>query len=249
MRRLSRRGLVTGGASVLAGLGAWWWLVTRDDEDGLLWPLRRVLQFNEKVAEAAFRRDRLSPVFPPSAAREPRPNGDYGLNGAIDPASYTLEVSGPSGVARPFSLRDIRALPRVTMTTELRCIEGWSTVVNWTGARLADLADASGKATRSGAALDLAGRPDDLPKYAGLATPDGQYYVGLDTPSALHPQTLLAYEMNGRALEPAHGAPLRLVIPVKYGIKHLKRIGSIRFSDRRPADFWAERGYDWHSGH
>jgi DMSO/TMAO reductase YedYZ molybdopterin-dependent catalytic subunit len=46
-----------------------------------------------------------------------------------------------------------------------------------------------------------------------------------------------------------HGAPLRLVIPIKYGIKNLKQIGTIQFTDRRPADYWAERGYDWYSGH
>jgi DMSO/TMAO reductase YedYZ molybdopterin-dependent catalytic subunit len=67
--------------------------------------------------------------------------------------------------------------------------------------------------------------------------------------SAVHPQTLLCYEMDGRPLTPEHGAPLRLVIPVKYGIKNLKQIGTIRFTDVRPADYWAERGYDWYAGH
>jgi DMSO/TMAO reductase YedYZ molybdopterin-dependent catalytic subunit len=75
------------------------------------------------------------------------------------------------------------------------------------------------------------------------------YYVGLDMASALHPQTLLVYEMEGRPLTPEHGAPLRLFTPVKYGIKSLKRIGTIRFTDERPPDFWAERGYDWYAGH
>jgi DMSO/TMAO reductase YedYZ molybdopterin-dependent catalytic subunit len=50
-------------------------------------------------------------------------------------------------------------------------------------------------------------------------------------------------------LTPDHGAPLRLVIPVKYGFKSLKRIGTIRFTDTRPPDYWAERGYDWYAGH
>ncbi len=67
--------------------------------------------------------------------------------------------------------------------------------------------------------------------------------------SALHPQTLLAYEMAGSALTLEHGAPLRLVTPVKYGIKSIKRIGTIRFTNDRPADYWAERGYDWYAGH
>ena len=67
--------------------------------------------------------------------------------------------------------------------------------------------------------------------------------------SALHPQTLLCYEMDGQPLTPEHGAPIRLVIPVKYGFKSIKRIGTIRFTDRRPADYWAEQGYDWYAGH
>lgn len=81
-----------------------------------------------------------------------------------------------------------------------------------------------------------------------MRTPDAQYYVGLDAKSAMHPQTLLCYERNGQPLEDEHGAPLRLVIPVKYGIKNIKRIGSIRYTDLRPKDYWAEQGYDWFAG-
>jgi DMSO/TMAO reductase YedYZ molybdopterin-dependent catalytic subunit len=55
--------------------------------------------------------------------------------------------------------------------------------------------------------------------------------------------------MNGAPLPLLHGAPLRLAIPVKYGIKNIKRIGTIRYTTVRPADFWAERGYDWYAGH
>jgi DMSO/TMAO reductase YedYZ molybdopterin-dependent catalytic subunit len=131
---------------------------------------------------------------------------------------------------------DIRALPKVEMTTELRCIEGWSDIVHWGGARFADFA-----------ARYRVSEPDpDL--AVSMETPDGAYYVGLDLPSAMHPQTLLCYEMNGKPLEPAHGAPLRLVIPVKYGIKNIKRIGRIRFMTKKPDDYWAERGYDWYAG-
>lgn len=148
------------------------------------------------------------------------------------------------------TLDDIRALPRVEMTTELKCIEGWSTIVNWAGARFSDFAARYQPPTRAGGGTpDVQGRPQDLVRYVGLETPDGGYYVGMDMPSALHPQTLLCYEMNGQPLTPDHGAPLRLVTPVKYGIKHIKRIGRITFTDERPGDFWAERGYDWYSGH
>jgi DMSO/TMAO reductase YedYZ molybdopterin-dependent catalytic subunit len=67
-------------------------------------------------------------------------------------------------------------------------------------------------------------------------------------PSALHPQTLLAYQMNGEDLADEHGAPLRLVIPVKYGIKNIKRIGKIEYRETQPADYWQQRGYDFYAG-
>jgi DMSO/TMAO reductase YedYZ molybdopterin-dependent catalytic subunit len=236
-----------GGAAALTGLAGWQWLVTRSEEDGLPWPFRRVLGLNERLARAAFRASRTAPEFSRGAARQPRVNGRIGLNPTIDPAAWRLRVIGLAGGvgARLFRLDEIKALPRVEMTTELKCIEGWSTVVHWAGARLADLAALTGLASRGGRRDD----PGDLLEYAALETPDAAYYVGLDMASALHPQTLLCYEMGGGPLTPDHGAPLRLVIPVKYGIKNLKRVGTIRFTDRRPADYWAERGYDWYAGH
>jgi DMSO/TMAO reductase YedYZ molybdopterin-dependent catalytic subunit len=75
--------------------------------------------------------------------------------------------------------------------------------------------------------------------YVGLVSVDEEYYVSIDIESMMHEQTLLAYEMNGEKLRPKNGAPLRLAIPVKYGIKNLKQIGRIYFSDSRPPDYWA----------
>ena len=135
------------------------------------------------------------------------------------------------------------------MTTEMKCIEGWSVIVTWAGARFSDFAARYAPQTQSGDAPDVRKKPQDLLPFVGIKTPDGAYYVGLDLQSALHPQTLLCYEMNGKPLELEHGAPLRLVTPVKYGIKHIKRIGTIEYSMSRPKDYWAERGYDWGSGH
>ena len=91
-------------------------------------------------------------------------------------------------------------------------------------------------------------------EFCAQITPDGfdfftPTYVGLDMASALHPQTLLCYEINGEPLSLEHGAPLRLVTPVKYGLKSIKRIGTMTFTDERPPDFWAERGYDYYLGH
>ena len=112
-------------------------------------------------------------------------------------------------------------------------------------ARFADFMKAYPPRTRSGDpfSLDL---PEDLPPYVSMAMPDGGYYVGLDMESMLHPQRLLCYESNGAPLSQEHGAPLRLVIPVKYGVKNIKRIVSTWYSTLRPADYWAERGYDWY---
>jgi DMSO/TMAO reductase YedYZ molybdopterin-dependent catalytic subunit len=236
--------------AVLAGFAGWRWLVTRAEEDGLPWPLRRVLEFNERVARRVFHASRRSREFPRSAARMPRVNGSIGLGSGLDIATWRLEVVGAAGeqARRWFSLDDIKALPRVEMTAELRCVEGWSEVVHWTGARLADLASVTGLATRSGQPVESIANAGDLLGYTGLETPDREYYIGLDMASALHPQTLLCYEMAGRPLTLEHGAPLRLVTPVKYGIKNVKRIGTIRFTDNRPRDYWGERGYDWYAG-
>jgi DMSO/TMAO reductase YedYZ molybdopterin-dependent catalytic subunit len=229
---MTRRSFLTGAIAAAAGLAGWTWLRTRPDDGGVPWPLRRVLQLNERLARAAFRDGSMATTFSAEEARQPRVNGGYGMQSRLDPKAWRLQVQSPGGRELRLGLDDVRRLPRVEHVTELKCIEGWSTVVRWAGARLRDFAEH----------YRLAG------PYVDLRTPDGGYYVGLDAASALHPQTLLCYEMNGAPLPAAHGAPLRLVIPVKYGIKNLKRIGLIRFTEDRPADYWAERGYDWYAG-
>ena len=147
------------------------------------------------------------------------------------------------------SLDEIKSLPPVEMTTELKCIEGWSIIVNWKGVRFSDFAAQFFPALRQNGMPNLQNIPETLTKYVSLVTPDRAYYVGWDMQSILHPQTLLAYEMNGQPLTSEHGAPLRLVTTTKYGIKQIKRIGRIEFTNERPADYWAENGYDWYSGH
>jgi len=245
----SRRAFLVAGAAALAGLGGWRWLMTQPQEAGLAWPLRRVLDANGKLAGDYFSNAHLAPVFPKRLVREPRTNGDVGLGENFDPTTWQLQVNsfGDPKRVQTFTLDDIKALPRVEITTELKCIEGWSVVVNWAGARFADFATKYGLATPDGGAT--AASADALAPYVRVATPDNAYYVGLDIASAMHPQTLLCYEMNGQPLASEHGAPLRLAMPVKYGIKYLKRIGNMQFMAQRPADYWADRGYDWNAGH
>jgi DMSO/TMAO reductase YedYZ molybdopterin-dependent catalytic subunit len=102
--------------------------------------------------------------------------------------------------------------------------------------------------TVSGKEPDLDHAAHDLVPYVLMTTPNGGYYVGLDMQSVIHEQTMLCYEMNGKPLTEEHGAPLRLIIPVKYGVKNLKRIGKIKFTTERPKDYWEEQGYDWFAG-
>jgi DMSO/TMAO reductase YedYZ molybdopterin-dependent catalytic subunit len=146
------------------------------------------------------------------------------------------------------TMADVRKLPHVEMVTEFKCIEGWSEIVYWGGVRLRDFLAAfppqRARDSQSASTEPATG----VPKYVGLDTPDGQYYVGIEREVAIHPQTLLAYELNGRPLTPDHGAPLRLVTPLKYGIKQLKQIGRITYSNVRPHDYWHEQGYDYYAG-
>jgi DMSO/TMAO reductase YedYZ molybdopterin-dependent catalytic subunit len=249
MRQKSRRSFLGLAAGFAAGFGAWEWLTSRREVDGIPWPFRKTLETNEQLARDYFRTRRLAPTFAPDRVGADRVNGDEGLEDDIDVAAWNLQVQGLTSQDGPLmlGLDAIQKLPRLEMTTELKCIEGWSVVVRWAGARFTDFMRAYPPKTISGDPFSL-DRPEDLPPYVGMATPDAGYYVGLDMESMLHPQTLLCYEMNGSPLSDEHGAPLRLVIAVKYGVKNIKRIGTIRYSTRRPADYWAERGYDWYIG-
>jgi DMSO/TMAO reductase YedYZ molybdopterin-dependent catalytic subunit len=235
VRRRTRRDFIVAGVAAAAGIGGWKWLTSRPMEDGVQWPLRRALEMNERLWSAVFSPNRLSPTFDPSRITRPaRINGGIGLDANADTANWRLAIEG---AASPIALTmdDLRALPHREMTTEFRCIEGWSTITHWTGVRLADL---------------LAKFPPPAPvRYVSLETPGRGYYVGLDIASAMHPQTLLAWALNGEPLTWQHGAPLRLAIPIKYGVKNIKRIATVRWTNIRPPDYWAKQGYDWYCGH
>lgn len=249
MRCQTRRGFLGLATGALGGLGAWEWLNSRREMDGTPWPFREALEVNEQLARDFFSARRLSPIFPARRISADRLNGDVGMDEDLDVAAWKLQVHGLASQDGPLALTldAIKDLPRTEMTTELKCIEGWSAIVQWAGAKFTDFIKAYPPDTMSGNPFRL-NNPDDLPGYVSMETPDGGYFVGLDMQSMLHPQTLLCYERNGQPLTQDHGAPLRLVIPVKYGVKNLKRIGAIRYTTLRPADYWGERGYDWYIG-
>lgn len=239
MRARTRRSALVGGLSALAGLGLFEWIHSRRPDLGQPWPLRRVLDLNEGLWRDYFSRHRSPAEFPPEDVDNPlRLNERIGMDDPLDPADWKLVVDGfdtdQDEAHAELGMDSIRKLPKVEQITALCCIEGWNRKAHWAGARFADLAKQY--------------PPPPECQYVGLETPDGEYYVGLDLESAMQPQTLLAYELNGEPLPEPHGAPLRLAIPVKYGIKNLKRIGRIFYSQERPRDYWAERGYDWYAG-
>src|SRR5260370_30972133 len=122
------------------------------------------------------------------------------------------------------------------MYREFKAMGGWREMFRGVADRLAVFVAAPPPLNGGRSQSDSKKLASGIPKYVGFETPDGQYYVGIEREVALHPQTLLAYELNGQPLTPDHGAPLRLVTPLKYGIKQLKQIRRIGYTDRRPHD-------------
>jgi DMSO/TMAO reductase YedYZ molybdopterin-dependent catalytic subunit len=234
-RRRSRRSFLTGAAGAGAALLGWRWLQDSPVDDGIPRPLRSTLEFNETVW-SNLSDARSAPEYPVSKATPIQVNGEIGIRNDIDLAGWTVRVEGPDGeLLDELDITHFESLPQRDMVIEHMCIEGWSSIVHWGGARFSDF---------HARYADHVGDVD----YVGFETPDGLYYVGWDMPSAMHPQTMLALRQGTEPLTQVHGAPLRLATPNKYGIKCLKRIGVIRYARQRPADYWAERSYDWYAG-
>ena len=214
------------------------WIKKQPPDGGTPKPLRALLNTNEKIFSSLFDSTKRVKEYPLSAAvKNVRVNGDAGMDGEIDTANWRLKIVRNNRDTLYVSLNDIKKLPKKDIVFNFKCIEGWSQVTHWAGVPFHTFMEAYHLTEESKL------------NFVGLITPDKEYYVGIDMPSALQEQTLLCYEMNGSPLPMNQGYPLRLIIPVKYGIKHLKRIGVLFFSDERPPDYWAERGYDYYAGH
>ena len=178
-----------------------------------------------------------------------RPDGaDYAqlaMNGFAD---YRLKVDGM--VARPLdlSLEQIRGLPSRTQITRHDCVEGWSAIGKWTGVPLSNV-------------LALV-RPQASARYvvfycadamSGGLTPE-YYYESIDMDDALHPQTILAYGLNGQDLPIPNGAPIRLRVERQLGYKHAKYIMRIELVESfahiagGKGGYWEDNGYQWYAG-
>jgi DMSO/TMAO reductase YedYZ molybdopterin-dependent catalytic subunit len=250
MTRMSRRSLLWSLIYFGGIYGALRWLNKSPMEGDVIAPLRKGLQFNEKVWERLYSANRRVPTYNASQVTPERLNETIGMDEELDRKGWRLILEGVHGADKPIylTMKDILAMPSFEMTTEFFCIEGWSVIQKWKGVAMREFMKRYPPLTKSGQSPDLINAPQDLVPYVLITTPSGGYYVGLDMPSAIHEQTMLCYEMNGKPLTEEHGAPLRLVIPVKYGIKNLKRIGKIKFTTELPKDYWAEQGYDWYAG-
>ncbi|GAC1651077.1 MAG: molybdopterin-binding protein [Gemmatimonadaceae bacterium] len=147
---------------------------------------------------------------------------------------WRLEVSG--AVRRPLSLTldDLMKLPRATHKVDHFCVEGWNARAEWSGVRVSDLA-------RAAAATGDA-------QFVDFASFDQDYHESWDMQSATHPQTLVAYGMDGRLLGPGHGAPARVHSPVKLGYKNTKYLTKVVFMPSRNGGYWSDQGYEWFGG-
>lgn len=233
--RRSRRSFLTGAAGVTGAIVGFRWLQNRPADGGVPGPLRRAFRVSEN-AWTNLAQDRSAQEFPVSKATPIRVNGRIGIGTPIDLAAWTVRVEGPDGdLLDEVDISTFEALPQRDLVIEHKCVEGWSSIVHWGGARFRDFHQR------------YADQVGDVP-YVSLETPDGLYFVGWDMPAILHPQTLLVLRQGDEPLDADHGAPLRIATPNKYGIKCLKRIGVIRYQRERPRDYWGERGYDWYAG-
>lgn len=147
---------------------------------------------------------------------------------------WMLEVGGMVDRPMKLSLQQLIDMPRTHHRVNHYCVEGWTAIEQWTGVRLRDLARLAG--VHEGA------RAVDFESF------DDNYHESWDIESAMHPQTVVAYGLDGRMLGPAHGAPARVYSPVKLGYKNTKYLTRIMFLPKPNGGYWSDAGYEWYGG-
>jgi DMSO/TMAO reductase YedYZ molybdopterin-dependent catalytic subunit len=228
-RALLRGGLSLGALTLLSGCDI-------SDSDAVQAALHAVSRWNDRVQAFLFSESSMALEYAPDAvAKEFRYNAYYPAQDVqpIDAASYRLGLSGLIADKRPWTVEQLSALPRRVQRTRHVCVEGWSYVGQWSGVPLGDFLRHVGADTHAA--------------YVGFQCADG-YYEGIDMPTALHPQTIMAVTAGDEVLPAKFGFPLKIRIPTKLGFKNPKWVTAIYVTNTRPRGFWSDRGYDWFSG-
>jgi DMSO/TMAO reductase YedYZ molybdopterin-dependent catalytic subunit len=213
--------------------------------------LNRVVQraLGRRALAAEFTEADLSPAFKANGTANPDTEA-YNALVTDGFANWRLDVRGLVERPASLSLAELRGLPARTQITRHDCVEGWSCIGKWKGARLAALLDQVGLKPSARYLVFLCA--DELP--SGGFSPPVPYYESIDLDDAFHEQTILAYEMNGKALPVAHGAPLRLRVERQLGYKHAKYVMAIEAVEsfapfgQGKGSYWADNGYAWYAG-
>ena len=208
------------------------------------WFLNKALRIDDDVAEALYSVNRMVPTYTKSQITPLKNNYNGATPDPVYISRWTLTLDGlASGLSVSLDIRNLMTRFSVhEQITRLVCVEGWSAIAWWAGLRFDDLlrayppmSQAKWARVESSVNLDASGNPDP-------------YFMSLDLATARHPQTLLATHLNGQPLTVDHGAPLRLLVPVKLGLKNVKAITRITYVAEEPRDYWAERGYSRYDG-
>ena len=248
-RRFLSRALGTASATALAGCDALsrtqWFPGVLESAEKLTEATHHLLVPRRAMAQEFAEAD-LSPAFRSNGTAMPADPG-YAALAAGEFSAYRLEIGGLVEEPVSLSLSQLRALPSRTQITRHDCVEGWSAIGKWRGARLA--------------AVLAAVRPRPEARFVVFYCADpmdsdgaSRYYESIDMEDALHPQTLLAYELNDRTLPIPNGAPVRLRVERQLGYKHAKYIMRMElvesFAGIRggKGGYWEDQGYEWWAG-
>ena len=222
-----------------------WFTSILDRAEKLNQGAQRMIVSRRAMAQEFSEAD-LSPSFRSNGTAVPD-DSDYRELAEAGFADWALEVSGLVENPVQLTLGQLRAMPSRTQITRHDCVEGWSAIGKWTGVPLHQVLALVRPLANARYAVFRCADPMD-------GTEDSKYYESIDMDDAYHPQTLLAYALNGSALPIANGAPLRLRVERQLGYKMAKYVMSVElvedFSDigEGRGGYWEDRGYEWYAG-
>jgi DMSO/TMAO reductase YedYZ molybdopterin-dependent catalytic subunit len=223
-----------------------------DVANSLTYKMQRLLIGADRLAPEYDEAD-ISPVFHPNGSIDPQDEEYLDLVGNHF-ADWRLKVHGLVERELSLSLEELHALPARTQITRHDCVEGWSCIGKWTGVPLAEILSRAGvKPEARFVVIHCADTLDDSGGF-GVDPESIRYYESIDLIDAVHPQTILAYDMNGKPLTIPHGAPLRLRLERQLGYKmakYIMRIELVQSFDNLHGGrggYWEDRGYEWYAG-